>query len=151
MGSCRINVGGTERLSHLKSRQSHRPLIEPVPRADELHLAFEAAIRAQDHIVRQPCGLVVVSSNALPALSERFAEPAINRAAEDGSKRSRNQAWEAPMVGIVVAQICCDCQVRDIPTNRFSSRSAMSSPNTRTLWKRRGYGPCWLDAAVCQP
>jgi nitroreductase len=142
MSSFQYNLARTELLNHLMSRRSQWPLKEPVPSADELHLAFEAAMRAPDHTGRQPWRFVVVPGDALPALSDIFAEAAVNRGAGDGGKRSRGQALAAPMIIAVGARICQDCKVPEVEQILSVGAAAMNFLNALHIL---GYGGYWAS------
>lgn len=129
-------------LTHLMSRQSHWPLQLPAPSDDELHRAFEVAMRAPDHANLRPWRFIVIRGEALVTLSEVFASAAIKRNAIDGGKRSRSQALAAPMIIAVGAACSSNANVPFVEQLISAGAAAMNLLNALHLLD---YGAYWAS------
>lgn len=129
-------------LAHLMSRQSHWPLQLPAPNDEELHLAFEVAMRAPDHANLRPWRFIVIRDEALVRLGDVFESAAIKRNATDNGKRSRSQAMAAPMIIAVGAACVFNANVPRVEQLISAGAAAMNLLNALHLLN---YGAYWAS------
>ncbi|MNY06716.1 putative NAD(P)H nitroreductase YdjA [compost metagenome] len=122
-------VSKNDLLAHLLSRQSHWPLQLPVPSDEDLHLAFEVAMRAPDHANQRPWRFIVVRKDAQANLGEVFAHAAIKRGATDDGARSRSQALAAPLIIAVGVAVSDHAQVPAVEQIVATGAAAMNLLN----------------------
>lgn len=134
----------SDALALLLSRQSQWPLGFPIPSAEDMHLVFEAAVRAPDHSNVKPWRFIVVEGDALQQLGDVFVCAAIKRNALDSGKASRAQAGAAPMLIAIGAQISSVNNVPEIEQMLSAGAAAMNILNALHIL---GYGAYWASGA----
>jgi len=134
----------SDSLELLMNRQSQWPLGLPIPSAEELHLVFEAAVRAPDHSNLKPWRFIVVKDGALQSLGEVFADAAIKQNPLDRGKASRAQAGAAPLLIAVGAQISPASKVPEIEQMLSVGAAAMNILNALHIL---GYGAYWASGS----
>lgn len=95
-------------LDLLLSRTSVVPLGEPAPDEAQLHLIFEAAVRAPDHGSLRPWQFLVIRGEARQHVSEIFVETLKRRepaATEAQIEKERSKPLRSPLLIVVVAKV----------------------------------------------
>lgn len=103
--SALLNSAQQSAFEILLSRQSSRPLVEPVPSQAELDLIFEAALRAPDHGRLRPWRFVIIRDEARAALGELFVQASNERDPGGDNERFRSKVMDAPMIVALGAHI----------------------------------------------
>ncbi|RVT50526.1 nitroreductase family protein [Rubrivivax albus] len=109
---------GQDLLHLLGQRYSTSPkyLAAPGPTIEEWTRAARLAERAPDHGALRPFRFVIVGDDQRPALSELFAQGALERGQPpDDVDRARARAFNGPGLAALVGRICPD--VPDVPVH----------------------------------
>jgi nitroreductase len=136
-------------ISTLLSRTSVKLLGEPGPDDAELHVIFEAAVRAPDHGKLRPWRFFVVRGNARRQLSDLFVagvkrrEPGANEAQIE---KEREKPLRAPVTIAVVAKIVVGHKVPEIEQELSAAAAAM---NILNAVHALGFGAKWVTGANC--
>lgn len=135
-------ISQNDLLAHMMSRQSLWPLQTPIPSDEDLHLAFEVAMRAPDHANRRPWRFIVVRKEAQASLGDVFANAAIKRGCTDDGARSRSQALAAPLMVAVGVAVSDHAQVPVIEQVVATGAAAMNFLNAIHLL---GFAAYWAS------
>lgn len=136
------SISRNDLLAHMLSRQSVWPLQFPIPSDEDLHLAFEVAMRAPDHASRRPWRFIVVRKEAQARLGEIFANAAIKRGCTDDGAKSRSQALAAPLMVAVGVAVSEHAQVPMIEQVVATGAAAMNFLNAIHLL---GFAAYWAS------
>src|SRR5579872_6917996 len=114
------------------SRASVKLLGEPGPSDADLHLIFEAAVRAPDHGKLRPWRFFVIRGAAREELSEMFAAGVRRRepgATEAQIEKEREKPLRAPLMIAIVAKIVPGHKIPPIEQTLSAGAAAMNILN----------------------
>ncbi len=122
---------------------------EPAPDDAQLHVIFEAAVRAPDHGRLRPWRFYVVRGDARQHLSEMFADGVMRR--EPGAKASliekeREKPLRAPLTIVVVAKTVIG---HKIPEFEQALSAAAAAMNILNAIHALGFAARWVTGENC--
>ena len=135
--------------SNIHHRQSIGHLVEPAPSAEQLNIAFHAALTAPDHHRLKPTRFLIIPEN----LREDFGELLSEALADTGQteiaqlERVKNHPFRAPLLVLALTQIVDHPKVPDFE-QILSSGAAIQ--NFLLSLQVQGFSTMWRSGAVVE-
>jgi nitroreductase len=139
----------SEMIESLLSRASVKLLGEPAPVDAQLHIIFEAAVRAPDHGKLRPWRFFVIRGDARRKLSEMFVDALKRRepsATEAQIEKEREKPLRAPLTIAIVAKTVVGHKIPEFEQALSAGAAAM---NILNAIHAMGFGAKWVTGANC--
>lgn len=132
---------------NIHQRQSIGQLIEPAPNADQLELAFQAALTAPDHHRLKPTRFVVIEAEQRAAFGEVLAKALADLGETDSAQleRVKQHPFRAPLLILALTQL------QDHPKVPHFEQILSTGLPYRTfycLYKFKAFPPCGVVARL---
>ncbi len=134
---------------NIHQRQSVGHLIEPAPNAEQLELAFQAALTAPDHHRLKPTHFIVVSADQRAAFGELLAEAVQNLGEMDPIQveRVKTHPFRAPLLVLAVTRFV---EHPKVPTFEQTLSSGAAIQNFLLSLQAQGFASMWRSGAVVE-
>ena len=129
-------------LDNILNRVSSRELSFPHPNAEEMSLAYKAALRAPDHAWLRPSSFIEVKGNGLNKLSKIFEDYALTIPDIEESRvnKYKEAPFRAPMIVILVNTFT---EHPKVPAIEQKLSTAAAAQNIMLSLNAQGYGAIW--------
>jgi len=129
-------------LDNILNRVSSRELSLPHPNAEEMSLAYKAALRAPDHAWLRPSSFIEVKGNGLKKLSKIFEDYALTIPDIEESRvnKYKEAPFRAPMIVILVNTFT---EHPKVPAIEQKLSTAAAAQNIMLSLNAQGYGAIW--------
>lgn len=134
---------------NIHQRQSVGHLVEPHPNAEQLELAFQAALTAPDHHRLKPTQFIVVKGEQREAFGVLLSEAVADLGETDSIQieRARQHPMRAPMLIIAVTRFHDHAKV---PYFEQTLSSGAAIQNLLLSLQAQGFNTMWRSGAVVE-
>lgn len=134
---------------NMHQRQSIGQLIEPAPNAEQLQLAFAAALTAPDHHRLKPTRFVVVEPEQRAAFGELLAQALTDLGESEAAQieRVKNHPFRAPLLVLALTEFQDHPKV---PYFEQTLSSGASIQNFLLSLQAQGFATMWRSGAVIE-
>ena len=134
---------------NIHQRQSIGHLIEPAPNAEQLELAFQAALTAPDHHRLKPTHFIVVSAEQRAAFGELLAEAVQDLGEMEATQveRVKNHPFRAPLLVLAVTRFV---EHSKVPAFEQTLSTGAAIQNFLLSLQAQGFASMWRSGAVVE-
>lgn len=134
---------------NMHQRQSIGQLIEPAPNAEQLQLAFAAALTAPDHHRLKPTRFVVVEPEQRTAFGELLAQALTDLGESEAAQieRVKNHPFRAPLLVLALTEFQDHPKV---PYFEQTLSSGAAIQNFLLSLQAQGFATMWRSGAVIE-
>lgn len=134
---------------NIHQRQSVGLLVEPAPHANQLQMAFEAALSAPDHHRLKPTRFVVVAQKQREAFGHLLAQALADLGDADPIQlqRVKQHPFRAPMLILALTQIQ---QHAKVPAFEQILSTGAAVQNLLLSLQAQGFSTMWRSGAVIE-
>ena len=134
---------------NIHQRQSIGHLVEPAPNAEQLEMAFQAALAAPDHHRLKPTHFIVVPPEQREAFGAVLADAIRDTGMQDEQQvdRVRNHPFRAPLLVLAVTRFQDHPKVPDFEQT-LSTGAAIQ--NFLLSLQAQGFATMWRSGAVVE-
>ncbi|PTV43330.1 nitroreductase [Acinetobacter oleivorans] len=134
---------------NIHQRQSIGQLIEPAPNADQLELAFQAALTAPDHHRLKPTRFVVIEAEQRGAFGEVLAKALADLGETDSAQleRVKQHPFRAPLLILALTQLQDHPKV---PHFEQILSTGAAVQNVLLSLQVQGFSTMWRSGAVVE-
>ncbi len=134
---------------NMHQRQSIGQLIEPAPNAEQLQLAFAAALTAPDHHRLKPTRFVVVEPEQRAAFGELLAQALTDLGESEAAQieRVKNHPFRAPLLVLALTEFQDHPKV---PYFEQTLSSGAAIQNFLLSLQAQGFATMWRSGAVIE-
>ena len=129
-------------LDNILKRVSSRELSLPHPNAEEMVIAYKAALRAPDHAWLRPSSFIEVKGSGLTKLSKIFEDYALSIPDIEEARltKYREAPFRAPLIIILVNTFT---EHPKVPAIEQKLSTAAAAQNIMLSLNAQGYGAMW--------
>lgn len=134
---------------NIHQRQSIGHLVEPAPNAEQLEIAFKAALSAPDHHRLKPTHFIVVQGEHREAFGELLAEAIRDLGDMETAQieRVKNHPFRAPLLVLAVTQFQ---DHHKVPYFEQTLSSGAAIQNFLLSLQAQGFSTMWRSGAVVE-
>ena len=134
---------------NIHQRQSIGHLIEPAPNAEQLELAFQAALTAPDHHRLKPTRFVIIPDDRREAFGELLSQALADLGQTEAAQleRVKNHPFRAPLLVLALTKIQ---EHPKVPAFEQILSSGAAIQNFLLSLQVQGFSTMWRSGAVVE-